>query len=100
MRFVVPLGNLTLPAPSADEWEWQMNGACRGADSDLFFEARTELVEAQAKRICSDCPVLARCRQYAVDASEPHGIWGGLTPLEREKARRQRKWFTSSRSVS
>ena len=29
------------------------------------------------------CPVLTQCRQYALDAAEPYGIWGGMTPLER-----------------
>ncbi|MDF3310658.1 WhiB family transcriptional regulator [Rhodococcus sp. T2V] len=99
MKFTGRLGDLTLPAPRAEEWEWQMSGTCRDADSELFFEPRTELIEGHAKRICSGCPVLAECRQYAVDASEPHGIWGGLTPRERDIARRQRKWFTPSRSV-
>ncbi|MFF2113910.1 WhiB family transcriptional regulator [Rhodococcus koreensis] len=100
MRFVVPLKDLTLPAPRAEEWEWQVNAACRGEDSNLFFESGTSLVEAQAKRICSECPVLEQCRQFAVDASEPHGIWGGMTPREREQFRRQRKWFTPDRRVS
>jgi len=27
--------------------------------------------------------VLTRCRQYALDAAEPYGIWGGMSPLER-----------------
>ncbi|WP_411194679.1 WhiB family transcriptional regulator [Rhodococcus jostii] len=30
--------------------------------------------------ICRACPVLQKCRDYAVAANEPHGIWGGLSP--------------------
>jgi WhiB family redox-sensing transcriptional regulator len=29
------------------------------------------------------CPIIRQCRQYAIDAAEPYGIWGGLTPLEK-----------------
>lgn len=97
MRFAVPLQDPALPAPRDEKWEWQIDGACRDEDSNLFFDTDTALVEVQAKRICSACPVLEQCRQYAVDAGEPHGIWGGLTPPERERFRRQRKWFPPSR---
>ena len=26
-----------LPGPNADRWDWQMQGACRGEDPNLFF---------------------------------------------------------------
>jgi hypothetical protein len=41
-----------------------------------------------AKELCSKCPVLQSCRTYAIDALEPFGIWGGLTPIERRTIRR------------
>lgn len=98
MRFAVPLRDPTLPAPRTEKWAWQIDGACRDKDSNLFFDNSESLsVGAQAKRICSGCPVLEQCREYAVDAAEPYGVWGGLTPPERERVRRQRKWFTPAR---
>ncbi|WP_407662754.1 WhiB family transcriptional regulator [Mycolicibacterium helvum] len=42
--------------------------------------------EQRAKQICWSCPVLEACRRYALNAHEPYGIWGGLTPSERRQA--------------
>jgi WhiB family redox-sensing transcriptional regulator len=39
----------------------------------------------QAKAYCADCPVLARCREHALVVHEPYGVWGGLTPRERDR---------------
>jgi WhiB family transcriptional regulator, redox-sensing transcriptional regulator len=41
--------------------------------------------EWRAKQICRSCPVLEACRSYALDAAEPYGIWGALTPSERRR---------------
>ncbi|WP_243858692.1 WhiB family transcriptional regulator [Mycobacterium sp. DL440] len=38
----------------------------------------------QAKMICRDCDVLSQCREYALRTAEPHGVWGALTPQERQ----------------
>ena len=38
--------------------------------------------EAAAKRICTQCPVMHKCRSHARDANEL-GIWGGETEEER-----------------
>jgi WhiB family redox-sensing transcriptional regulator len=80
-----------LPAPLADVWEWQLLGACRSADTDLFFHPEGERGprrsnrEAAAKAICARCPVLQECRTAALAAREPYGIWGGLGEHEREE---------------
>jgi WhiB family redox-sensing transcriptional regulator len=76
----------TLPRPRTSAWDWQLNGSCRGMDPSIFFpssRSRGPHQEAHAKAVCSTCPVAAQCRQYALDAAEPYGIWGGLTPFER-----------------
>lgn len=39
---------------------------------------------------CLDCPALARCREYAINAPETGGIWGGLTARERAEQRPRR----------
>jgi WhiB family redox-sensing transcriptional regulator len=73
-----------LPGPSTVAWDWQLRGSCRGMDPSIFFPAtRRARDETRAKAVCAVCPVLAQCREYAVDAAEPYGIWGGMTPLER-----------------
>lgn len=79
-----------LPGPVADLWEWQLQGACRKADTSLFFHPEGERGPARrnrdsaAKAICVTCPVLQRCRAHALSAREPYGVWGGLSEDERE----------------
>jgi WhiB family redox-sensing transcriptional regulator len=78
-----------LPAPTATSYEWQLLGACRGADSALFFLPEAERGprkarrESAAKAICRRCPVIAACATFALSTREPYGVWGGLTPEER-----------------
>ncbi len=79
-----------LPRPTADVWEWQVDGACRGVDSSLFFHpdgergpSRTERENA-AKAICATCPVLAECAAHALAVREPYGVWGGMSEDDRE----------------
>jgi hypothetical protein len=68
------------------EGGWQLRASCRGASPDMFYppenaRGNTRRVnERPAKQVCESCPVLVPCRRYAVDAQEPHGIWGGTTP--------------------
>jgi WhiB family redox-sensing transcriptional regulator len=78
-----------LPGPVADLWEWQLDGACRTADSRLFFHpegergpARRER-DAAAKAVCAACPVMQQCRTHALTVREPYGVWGGLTEDDR-----------------
>jgi WhiB family redox-sensing transcriptional regulator len=76
----------TLPAPSTAAWDWQLHGSCRGMDPRDFLSQRTISTgqrRSACKAVCSTCPVVDQCREYAIDAAEPYGVWGGLTPLER-----------------
>lgn len=78
-----------LPRPRADLWEWQLLGACRTSDSDLFFHPENERGqarerrEAAAKAVCGGCPVLERCREHALSVGETYGVWGGMSEAER-----------------
>lgn len=38
-----------------------------------------------AARLCLTCPALTECREYVEQSREPYGVWGGLTPRERQK---------------
>lgn len=63
---------------------WQTQALCHGL-GDLFFpEKITVEGAAQAKTICARCPVQATCLEMAYANDERDGIWGGLTPLERD----------------
>lgn len=78
-----------LPGPLMDVWEWQYKGACRNMDTEVFFHpegerggTRRRRAEA-AKAICATCPVINECREYALAAHEPYGVWGGMSEEER-----------------
>lgn len=80
------------------EEKWQLRAACRGPQSLMFFppthferKEDKDQREKEAKRICAQCGVRADCLDYAIRIREPHGIWGGLTEMERRilLARRQ-----------
>ena len=74
--------------------DWRAAAACLAADPDLFFPIATGTVAAaqigQAQRICARCPVRQECFDFAVRSGETHGVWGGTTPEERIRVRRQR----------
>jgi len=80
------------------EYGWQWRAACRGEDSSLFFapahpegKEERETRERRAKAICSGCPVRMECLEYALRIHEHHGIWGGLTELERRRVLRDQE---------
>jgi WhiB family transcriptional regulator, redox-sensing transcriptional regulator len=80
-----------LPAPNLEVWEWQLHGACRGQDTELFFHPEGERGprranrEAAAKAVCATCPVIRQCAEHALRVREPYGIWGGLSEAERDE---------------
>lgn len=84
------------PAPLADAWDWQSRAACRGLDSAVFFHPENERGrrrhrrDEQAKTICARCPVRRACLESAMTIDEPYGVWGGLSPDERDQLRRAR----------
>jgi WhiB family redox-sensing transcriptional regulator len=63
-----------------------------GQDPDLWHPANGNRVGAElAKAICQHCPARERCLDWALEANERHGVWGGTTPLERARMRRDAK---------
>jgi WhiB family redox-sensing transcriptional regulator len=73
-----------LAVPISDERPWLVFGACRDADPDLFFPTTAEQSD-QALAICASCPVRPECLEYALEAGERFGIWGGTTEKRRRK---------------
>lgn len=78
----------------ADQMIWLEQAACRGK-TELFYgeevgrsaPARRRQREAIAKSICATCPVIDQCLAAAFEHDDEHGIWGGLTPKERDVVR-------------
>lgn len=47
------------------------------------------LAEETARQICMRCPVISQCLR--VGLREEYGIWGGTTPKQRQKIRREQQ---------
>jgi len=82
---------VTLPEGTREgSRNWVSNGACYGADTELFFPIATAgraLGQiSSAKAVCGRCKVRAACLSYALETMQ-HGIWGGTTEDERAALR-------------
>jgi WhiB family redox-sensing transcriptional regulator len=70
--------------------DWRDYAECdqSGIDADMFFESDATVegrrAIAEAKRICGQCAVQAYCLDYAFEARQTLGIWGGYTAEERK----------------
>lgn len=79
-----------------DSRGWDAQAKCKtGTDPDLFFvidddrpSMARDLQEAEAKKVCSRCPVSGNCFDYALEYGERYGVWGGATESERRAAHR------------
>jgi len=69
---------------------WFEFAICRGK-LDLFFPKVAERPErrvkreAEATKLCRQCPVSAECREYGRNNHE-YGVWGGETEIQRHEA--------------
>lgn len=69
--------------------EWVREALCARDDNpDRWFPAsgmnQYSEALAETKAICRRCPVKNPCLEWALKSKEPHGIFGGATPYERE----------------
>lgn len=73
------------PAPGP----WVDRANCMGLDPDLFFpEKGHPSVNQEAIEVCRRCVVRAECLEYAQTSPvEIVGVWGGLTPRQRQAVR-------------
>ena len=96
----------SLLGPTADVWDWQLQGACRGENSDVFYHPDGERGRARAQRenrakaICNSCPVIELCREHALRSAEPYGVWGGMSEDERRTLKRRRNRNNSRRRAT
>ena len=71
---------------------WREMAGCRDADPDLFFPngigMASQVQSDRAKAVCHGCLVVDRCLAFALRSGQDEGIWGGLTPEERQQSRR------------
>lgn len=64
-------------------------GRCQSVAAEVMHPRRPEDTRI-AKAVCWRCPVLDACREHALAAAEPYGVWGGLSETERRRIRAQR----------
>src|SRR3954465_8175597 len=76
---------------------WQEKAACKGPQAAVFFppshlerKDEREEREMRAKDICSEWRGQRAGIDYAIEVREPHGIWGGLSEVERKMVIAQR----------
>jgi WhiB family transcriptional regulator, redox-sensing transcriptional regulator len=72
-------------AGPADPGCWA-DALCRSADPNVFFSDDTTTAVA----ICQRCPVIEPCGDYAVRERLDHGVWGGLTGVQRRAIAKER----------
>ena len=67
---------------------WHQDALCPQVSPDFFHPEVGESVRP-AKQICALCPVSEQCLQWALDHGERDGIYGGKTPNERKRLRKE-----------
>jgi WhiB family redox-sensing transcriptional regulator len=66
---------------------------CENAPDMFFIDHSDKLIREKirtTKILCGGCPLRNLCLEYALEASEQDGIWGGLTRPERNSLKRGR----------
>lgn len=77
--------------------DWKTRAECSSYPNELFFPGSDapEAVVQRALAVCNMCSVTEECLQYAFEANQRAGIWGGTTEGERKSLRR--KWLAERR---
>lgn len=74
--------------------DWRHQAECLTEDPELFFPVGNTgpaiMQIAEAKKVCDRCGVRAECLQWALEAGQDHGVWGGLSEDERRAMKRRR----------
>lgn len=75
--------------------DWEHDAACATRDDinpDWWFPDKGDSTSHhRAIAICNQCPVKTQCLNYALDAGERFGIWGGQSWHQRRDTLRQRR---------
>ena len=73
--------------------DWRHRASCLTEDPELFFPVGNTgsaiMQIAEAKKVCDRCEVRSECLQWALEAGQDHGVWGGLSEDERRAMKRR-----------
>lgn len=70
---------------------WIRQAACTDADPGHFFISDKAETYAVGRQICAACSVRLECLEWALTANETEGLWGGLSPRQRDILSRRRR---------
>ena len=71
---------------------------CAEVDPELFFLEKGDNFNPMVRTICNGCDHKIECAEWGIK-HEGFGIWGGLTPRERQRIRRERNILLNSISM-
>lgn len=79
--------------------DWREIAACRDSDPSVFFPVGTtgsalDQIDV-ALTICGECGVRDECLQYALEANQEAGVWGGYAEDDRRRFRK--RWLAERR---
>jgi WhiB family redox-sensing transcriptional regulator len=67
---------------------WRDQGLCGKVNPAVFFPPTYSAANvATAREWCASCPVRQQCATFAIRNGDQFGVFGGMTPAEREAAR-------------
>ena len=73
--------------------DWRHRAVCLDEDPELFFPIGNTgpaiMQIEEAKQVCRRCEVREQCLQWALEAGQDHGVWGGLSEDERRALKRR-----------
>jgi WhiB family redox-sensing transcriptional regulator len=69
---------------------WMGQGNCRNFPPAVFFPVDGAGVD-RARAICTSCPVVNDCLEYALSEHIDHGVWGGCSERERRRIAKRRR---------
>ena len=85
----------------SQDTNWRLNAPCADPSlhPDTFFELAEEDrdVEKMCVEICMNCPVMETCLEAALVQQEEFGIFGGMTPKQRNSYRKQ--WLRKAKEA-
>lgn len=71
---------------------WTGSEPCRSTDPDFFYPdnpTQTLHRRRMIRRICDGCPSREPCGEWGI-RHERDGFWGGLSPSDRSRIRKER----------
>ena len=66
--------------------DWQEFAKCKNVDVEVFYPSTGETTDL-AKSYCKLCTVKLECLKFALETSQRHGVWGGLSERKRRALR-------------